>query len=80
MINLVLDDGVPDVFRKFVHGASVCLVLLVATCAGALRYGPQLVLNPLESPEVELTRALIHNGQMIPTQTGSFVAWIPLCR
>jgi hypothetical protein len=53
--NLVFDDGIPEIFREFAHRVSVCVVFLVANCAGAPGYGLQLVLDPLESSRMGLT-------------------------
>ena len=70
--DLILDDRVPDVLRKFAHRVYVrAILLLVSNRTSSLQNGLQLVLNPFKSPSMVLTRALTGDGSTKRTQIRS---------
>jgi len=60
--DLVLKNGISNFFRKPANSLHIHLVFLVASGAGAVGDGLQLVFDPFESTGIRSTRALGHNG------------------
>ena len=56
--DLILNDRVPGVLRKFAHRVRVRVILPVPNLTGSLQNGLQLVLDPFECPTMTLTRIL----------------------
>ena len=71
--DLVFENGISKVFRKFAHSTYVGVVFLVAGGTRAIGQGLQLVLDTFKSTGVRLMRKLVTNERMVPTQIGPFV-------
>ena len=73
--DLVLDDGVPDVLRKFSNRMRICIIFPVPNCTGPFQNGLQFFLYFLKGSVMVLTWTL-SNDITKRTWQGQPSVWI----